>query len=196
MTTKGIETSGASADTSAKLCTDRPATVEEVTSLVSVTGWRSSRGWDESYEPLPVWCSHKRRSKTRTELLFLRMEKSKQRYQNKSRKSRASTTEGPKATKPALGPVTLSTAWRLLPLFVAGQPREATFDQYPSATHQVLADALKKGPPFPDQANRSQQFSHSSALTSPGQHSIWWASKTPPGMQRFFLRSWKQIAQK
>jgi len=38
MTTKGIETSGASADTSAKLCTDRPATVEEVTSLVSVTG--------------------------------------------------------------------------------------------------------------------------------------------------------------
>lgn len=37
MKSKGIETSGASADNSAKLCTDRPATVEEVTSLVNTT---------------------------------------------------------------------------------------------------------------------------------------------------------------
>lgn len=125
---KGIETSGASADNSAKLCTDRPATVEEVTNLVNTTSWR----WDESYELLPVWCSHKIRGKTRIELLYLRMEKSKQRYQNKLHKSRASTTEGAKATRPALGPVTLSAAWCLHPFFIARQPREVTFDRYPS----------------------------------------------------------------
>lgn len=118
MNPKGMKTSGASADNSAKLCTDRPATVEEVTSLVNVTNWRSSLGWDESYEPLPVWCSHKICSQTRTELSFLRTEESKQRYQNKLHKSRALTAEGTKATRPALGPVTLPTTWCLLPVFI------------------------------------------------------------------------------
>lgn len=41
---KGIETSGASAEGSALLCTDRLAAVEEVTSLVNMTSWRSSFG--------------------------------------------------------------------------------------------------------------------------------------------------------
>lgn len=41
---KGIETSGASAEGSAMLCTDRLAAVEEVTSLVNMTSWRSSLG--------------------------------------------------------------------------------------------------------------------------------------------------------
>lgn len=124
MKPKGIETSGALADNSTKLCTDRPTAVEEVTSLDNMTSWRSSLRWEESYKPSPIWRSQKIHSKTRTELLFLGTEKSKQRYQKKSCINPEHQPQ--KATRPALGLFISVTAWCLLPCFVAGWPREDT----------------------------------------------------------------------
>lgn len=189
MKPKGIETSGALADNSTKLCTDRPTAVEEVTSLVNMTSWRSSLRWEESYKPSPIWRSQKIHSKTRTELLFLGTEKSKQRYQKKS-------CINPEH-QPQKAPRPQGLHWDSLSLLLPGVCSLALLQVGPEKSllpsqdlvRQTFPEFLKKGSPFPGQANRDEQFSHFSALAIPRKHSIWWASKNPSRTQRLFLQS-------
>lgn len=126
MKSKWIETSGASADNWAKLSTDRPAVVEEVTRVVT---WQAEGPVSNEMKAINHCPSAADiRSVGKQELSCSPWGwRNVNRYIRKSCRTQSINHRRCKANRPEF--IYLS-AWCLLPFFVTGWPREVSFDRY------------------------------------------------------------------